>query len=190
MKLFNAISLLLTSLLLYSVMLNVYAGSIHKWVDAQGVTHYSDQLPEFSSEKNNNSVKQIEVLSAYSNSVKQSDISKNYHDDYYSVTNQWARMREERIARKQLQIEKAKSKAAQQPVVPQVVYVNQAEEERSRKYYPVYGFGHRGYGHKIHKKYNNYAGRYNGQTCRLPRSNYSRSYARSSRSSGLTLSIR
>ena len=92
-------------LLLSVVTLNAHAGSVHKWVDAQGVTHYSDQLPKSSANTNYNAVKQIDVLDSYSSSSRNSDA----RDDYYSVTNQWARMREERLERKQLQLEKAKA---------------------------------------------------------------------------------
>jgi len=162
---------------------------VHKWADAHGVTHYSDQLPEGAS----NTVKQIDVSKVYRNSG-----STDYQENYYSVTNQWARMREERLERQQLQLEKAKQKAAQQPVVPQVVYLNQAEEERFRNVYYPANFGHRGHGYKHHKQNNRYAGkkhdgiyssrftsRYSGSSCRLPRNGYS-----GSRSSGLTLTIR
>ncbi len=201
------IPLTLMLLLLSAIALNAHAGSVHKWVDAQGVTHYSDQLPETLAKNNYSAVKQIDVLDTYNSSSS----NLEHRDDYYSVTNQWARMREERLERKQLQLEKAKEiarqKAAQQPVVPKVVYVNQAEDERSRNtYYPVYtyGFGHHSYGQKYHKKYNGYAGRRNRATCKLSNSNFSRGYSRfgssrshSSRShrskslsSGLTLSIR
>lgn len=189
----KCISLILITLLCCAVTLPVYAGgAVHKWVDAQGVTHYSDQLPEDAS----NAVKQIDVSNVYSTG------STNYQDDYYSVTNQWARMREERLERKQLQLEKVKQKAAQLQVVPQVVYLNQAEEERSGNiYYPAY-FGHRGYGYRHHKQKNRYAGkkhdgiysskfsnnfsgRNSGSNCRLPRNGYSRSGR-----SGLILTIR
>ena len=187
------ISPILITLLYCAVTLPVYAGAVHKWVDAQGVTHYSDQLPKGTS----SIVKQIDVSSVYNNSD-----STDYQENYYSVINQWARMREERIERKQLQLEKAKQKAAQKPVVPQVVYFNQAEEERpGNVYYPAY-FRHRGYGYRHHKQNNHYAGkkhggiysnkfsnkyfgRYSGSSCRLPRNGYSRSG-----SSGLTLTIR
>jgi len=75
--------------------------------------HYSDQLPENIS----SSGKQIDVSKTYDNTG-----SADYQEDYYSVTNQWARMREERIERKQFQLEKAKQKAVQKPVIPRVVY--------------------------------------------------------------------
>ncbi|QMU61562.1 MAG: DUF4124 domain-containing protein [Gammaproteobacteria bacterium] len=185
---------ILITLLFCVVTLPVYAGAVHKWVDAQGVTHYSDQLPE----NTLNTVKQIDVSNVYSNSASRDYQSTAYQENYYSVTNQWARMKEERLERKQLQLEKAKQKAAQQPVVPQVVYLNQAEEYRpGNAYYPAY-FGHRGNGYKYHNQNNHYAGRkrggayssrftdrYSRSNCRLPRNGYSRP-ARS----GITLTIR
>lgn len=204
MKLCKAISLVFVLLSLSAITINVYAGSVHKWVDAQGVTHYSDQLPDHLSNTSYSVVKQIDVLDTYSASSQNADPQ----DDYYSVTNQWARMRGERLERKQLQIEKAKQVAAQQPMVPQVVYVNQAEENHSRSaYYPVQKY-RQSYGHGLNKTFNSYAGRRNNSTCRLPNSNYSRGFVRSgasfgssgfrssrshslrSRGSGITLSIR
>jgi len=185
MKLSKVISLFLIALLLSAVTLNVYAASIHKWVDEHGVTHYSDQLPKNISEtlSDNNAVEQIDVLSTYRNTGKNFD----KQDNYYSVTNQWARMREERLARKQLQLEKAKQKAAQKPVVPQVVYINQAENDRPRNsYYPVYGLGHFGYQNRFHKRSRQHLGRQYGPTNRYHKPRFSGRYSRS----GLTLSIR
>lgn len=191
----KCIALSLIMLLLAAVTLPVYAGSVHKWVDDQGVTHYSDQAPDNYSDTNsdNNNAEQVEVIRIdFSDAYRTS----SYQDNYYSVTNQWARMKEERIERKQLQLEKAKQKVAQQPVDPQVVFVNQAEESQRSIYYPAHSsFGHRG-GSYTHK-YNRYAGkkyydRYSGANCELPRSSPGSRYrSRSlSGSSGLTLTIR
>jgi len=145
------------ALLLTFLSAPVFAGSIHKWVDAQGVTHYSDQLPEEKQLSNNQvTVTQVDVSDTYQTSVGP--------EDYYSVTNQWARMREERIARKQLQIEKAKQKATQVPAVPQIVYVNEEPETR-KVYYPAYAsFGHSSF------RQNRFIGsRYRGEKHRSPR---------------------
>lgn len=198
----KCISPILITLLLSVVTSSVYAGAVHKWVDAQGVTHYSDQLPENISHP----VKQIDVTNTYSNTANSNPDSSNYQQDYYSVTNQWARMREERLERKQLQLERAKQKAAQQPVIPQIVYINQAEEDQNRNaYYPAYfpTLGHRSIGLKQRKNYSNhyssrfngrYSGtRYNSASCKLPRNGNSRSSGSgggSSRGASLTLSIR
>lgn len=193
-------------LLLSAMTLNAYAGSIHKWVDAQGVTHYSDQLPKSFANANHDAVKQIDVLDSYSSSNRYSE----NNNDYYSISNQWARMREERVERKQLQLEKAKQKVAQQAVVPQVVYVNHGEDDRSRNlYYPAYRYGFRssGYTRGLNRTFNGFSGRRIGannrlsgrSSGRLSNSNFSRghsrfgssrSYRSRSSSSGLTLRIR
>jgi len=185
-------SLFLVALLLL-VSAPAFAGSVHKWVDAQGVTHYSDQLPEdFENTNKPIAVTQVDVSNDYQSSVDE--------DDYYSVTNQWARMREERIARKQLQIEKAKQKAVQSPAVPQVVYVNEEQATRNA-YYPAYSsFGHRGFRQNrfIGNRYSDrrYGTRYGSANCRVPRLNSRFSSSFGARSghryggSGLTLTIR
>ncbi|MEJ2114583.1 MAG: DUF4124 domain-containing protein [Gammaproteobacteria bacterium] len=185
MNKYACISLYPIVFLLVALLMPVHADSVHKWIDAQGITHYSDQLPV-----NNSSIAKpieatrVDVSSTYHNSSKQ--------NEYYSVTNQWARMREERIARKQLQLEKAKLKAAQRPVVPQVVYVNEIEEDQSRAvYYPtnLTSFRHRGYRHGQqnyrHNAGNKHFGSYSGASCNLPRKGHKRSG-----STGLTLTFR
>ena len=153
-----------------------YAGSVHKWVDENGVTHYSDQAPE-------HDVAQVDQFE-FSNVYSQSSIQ----DDYYSVSNQWARMHAERVARKKLQLEKAKLKQSQSAAIPQVVYLNQEQESRRQVYYPVFASDFARHGNKhfrngfhkgFHKSFNN---KNAGPSCKLPRSNYSRS--------GLSLTIR
>lgn len=77
----------------------VRAAPIHKWVDAQGVTHYSDTVPTH-----------IET------GVTQLDISTGdtartalrvRPDHYYSIANQWQRMNQERLRRQQLELQRA-----------------------------------------------------------------------------------
>ncbi len=197
MYLNKSIPIFIIAFLLAVAIMPVHAEVVHKWVDAQGVTHYSDQLPK----DNANATKQLAISNVYS---KPSRV--DYREDYHSVTNQWARMREERIERKQLQLdqqlEKNKQKAAQQVVSPQVVYINQAEEDRSRSiYYPAYlgrhKYGNNNFHHYTGKKYGNHyssriTNRYRGSSCRLPRnSNSGYAYTkRSSSGSGLSLTFR
>ncbi len=184
---FKYIPLLLVTLFWITLSV-VHAGTIHKWVDENGVTHYSDQAPL----NNPISTNQIDVSNVYSDS--------DYKENYYSITNQWARMREERLERKKLQLEKVKQKAAlkqaQAALVPHVVYLNQEEERSSRVYYPAYrfGYGHHGFRNKHHKHYSKYSGgklrwsnanRSRTQSCKLPRRSNSR-YG----SAGLTLTFR
>ncbi len=159
--------------MLYALMpLTTYAASVHKWVDENGVTHYSDQAPA----QHVAQVDEIEISNVYSQS--------NAQDDYYSVSNQWARMHAERVARKKLQLEKAKLKQSQSEVTPQVVYLNQDQDSRRQVYYPVFGnsfgrIGNKYYRNGFRKSFNkNYAGR----NCKLPRNGHFRA--------GLSLTIR
>lgn len=89
------------------------AGEVHKWVDENGITHYSDKAPKSDIEE----VTLIEIPASYST---QSD----NQNDYYSITNQWMRIREERLAMEKIKLEKAKQKASQQAAAPQIVYLN------------------------------------------------------------------
>ncbi len=175
----KCISLILIALLLSAVLLPVQADTVHKWIDAKGVTHYSDHLPEDTYK----SAKQITLSNTYNNSNR-----ADYREDYYSVTNQWARMREERIERKQRYLDKKKLTAAQQ-VVPQIVYVNQAYEERPRRvYYPAY------IGRQVYKHQNHYSKRYtnnnNVSSCSLSRNYYSGKAYSKRGAVGLNLTIR
>ena len=159
-----------------------HTASVHKWVDDNGVTHYSDQAPN----SGVYAAKHIEVSNIY--------VTSDNQDNYYSVTNQWARMREERLERKKLQLEKAALKQAQTAPVPQVVFLGEQEHQEHR-YYSVNPYGH---GYRQHNRFNKYTGKkharhyvngfgksYRGSSCRLQRRGNSRF-----RNSGLTLSIR
>ncbi len=92
----------------------IYAEQIHKWIDEEGVTHYSDSAPESKTED----VSVIETLDEYT-------VPQNLDEDYYSITNQWLRMNEERLAREKLKLEQEKQRAASQPPPPQVIYVQE-----------------------------------------------------------------
>ena len=166
----------------------MHAGSIHKWVDEKGVTHYSDQAPKSGLYDTN----QINVSNVYTGSL--------HEENYYSITNQWARMREERLERKKIQLEKAKQKAALQQAkaaaVPHVVYMNQEVERTHRAYYPYFGLshGHRGFRNKHYNNYPKYSGkklglsninRSSAQHCKLPRGGRARIG-----NAGLTLTFR
>ena len=151
----------------------VYGGSVHKWVDEKGVTHYSDQAPE----KDTLQVDQLEVTDVYQ--------TNNAEDDYYSASNQWARMHAERIERKKLQLEKAKLKQSKINATPQVVYVEPENATRSGIYYPAFANGFR---NRNFRRFNGNRGRINnfnsGFRFRSSRNNFSRSGL------GLTLTIR
>lgn len=112
------------TLLMVFVLLPAHAAVVHKWVDDKGVTHYSDQLPEAA---------KVEVTRI---DVRERDSKKNrLEDNYYSIKNQWQRVRQERLQRDKLKLEQARQKAAAQASKPQIVYVNEADDKR---YAPVY----------------------------------------------------
>ena len=62
------------------------ASVIHKWIDADGVTHYSDEPPTGSVTE----PVQIDLPSP-------PGIANRAGNDYYSIANQWRRMHRERI---------------------------------------------------------------------------------------------
>ena len=99
---------LMSLLLLISQSYSVSAVSVFQWVDAEGVTHFSEETPS-----NNLPTKQ---LSHY-------ELAENYpqgrapEDDYYSIVNQWKRANEERESRLKL---KQSNKQAPRFVPPQV----------------------------------------------------------------------
>ena len=90
---------------------------VHKWVDANGITHYSDTLPEIAPAK----ITEIEVPDTDGNTDSNAS-------DYYSIANQWQRLHQERLERDRLALEREKQAAARQPSAPEVVYVESSDE--------------------------------------------------------------
>jgi hypothetical protein len=86
------------------------AGVVHKWVDAKGITHYSDTPPEITPAQ----LTQIEVPDVVGTTAKTAS-------DYYSIANQWQRLHRERLERERLALER-------QPPAPEVVYVEKPDE--------------------------------------------------------------
>jgi len=107
-------SILFIAVLCLACTSQVNANDVHKWVDENGVTHYSDEAPE----NIVNEVEQITLPATYSRAV-------GVQDDYYSIANQWMRVHEQRIALEKIKLEKAKQKAALRPVEPPVIVVNE-----------------------------------------------------------------
>ena len=68
---------------------SAFAVSVYRWVDAEGVTHFSDETPA--------ATKPFKQFSQY-------DIEENFpesrdpDEDYFSIVNQWKRTSEEREA--------------------------------------------------------------------------------------------
>lgn len=77
------------------------ASMIHKWVDADGLTHYSDEPPP----GNVTDIEQIEMPASPAHD------RANSADAYYSIANQWRRMHRERIEIERMRAERASGKA-------------------------------------------------------------------------------
>lgn len=91
------------------------ASVIHKWVDAKGVTHYSDVAPESEGASSTLDIPVADPARAAST------------DDYYSIQNQWQRVNQERLAREKRQQEKLASQKKKSRLT-KVVPVKNVEE--------------------------------------------------------------
>ncbi len=110
---------LATALIIHSY---AWGASVHTWVDAHGVTHFSDTPPTDES--------QVEVIH-----MQDFDAASASGNDYYSISNQWQRLREERLSLERLHLEKKKARATTQP---EVVYVDDTATAPGRRiFYPT-----------------------------------------------------
>ena len=143
--------------ILLGLMLPAQAAVVHKWIDADGVTHYSDKAP-------GSSAAQVSVIDIPEPNLVRTDVDTNY----YSIRNQWRRLYQERLDKQKLELEKARHKAASEAATPQVVYINESHEKQYAIGY--LGSFHRRYGrnrlHKKHKYHHGYSrsGYYRGKT--------------------------
>ncbi|MDH3635174.1 MAG: DUF4124 domain-containing protein [Gammaproteobacteria bacterium] len=129
-------------------MFPAHAEVVHKWIDADGVTHYSDTAPV-------SSTTQVLVIGIPARNLVKTDVDTNY----YSIKNQWQRLYKERLEKQKLELEKARQKAALEAATPQVVYIKESHEKQYAIGYP--GSFHRRYGrnrwHKKHKHHYGYS---------------------------------
>lgn len=118
------------------------AAGVHKWVDAQGLTHYSDEPP---------GAVETTLIELPQPTVAKGDDDEKPAGDYYSISNQWQRMNQERLERERLDLERAKIRAARQ--TPAADTADRDEDEV--RYVTVYrGFGlrrHHRRSHRIHR---------------------------------------
>lgn len=144
----NPASIRLIAVLLSScACLPVTAAVVHKWVDANGVTHYSDAPPG--------------IESAGATKIELPDTAGNANagaSGYYSIANQWQRLQRERLARDQLALEQARQKATAQ--TPEVVYVEKPRATSRRMIYlgppyPVKYYSRSRYGSGRHYRHGN-----------------------------------
>jgi hypothetical protein len=114
------------------------AVTVHTWVDADGVRHYADQPP--ADDATGASAIELDVGGASAPA-----------DDYFSVLNQWRRLREERENAEKLALERERVAATQAPPPPPV-YLEVPDRSVGLYGYPGwpvpgYGYGY-GYGGK------------------------------------------
>lgn len=122
---------LLSLALVCAIVTPASATAVHKWVDADGVTHYSDKPPE--------SVDTTLIELSEPAAVKTASEDGGPADDYYSISNQWQRMNQERIERERLNLERERIRAAQQTPAPTATVV---ERKVKVRYVPIFaGFG-------------------------------------------------
>ena len=131
MHLFSRI--IIIALLVAGPLAPVCAAVVHKWIDAAGITHYSDKPPP----EAQTPVIRIDLPSSAEAAST---------DDYHSIANQWARMHRERLERERIELEKARLQAEQQPAKSEVVYVERPATGTSFVgIYPVYRYLRHGY---------------------------------------------
>lgn len=115
------------------------AGVAHKWVDADGITHYSDAAP-------------ASAVAAVTRINLEVSAPGSRQNGFHSIANQWQRMHRERQQRERLKMEKARLEAAQQPAPRQVVYIDRPAATRHVSAYP--GFVQRKHGvHRSQRKF-------------------------------------
>jgi len=111
-------------MLLCSIGLSAPAATVHRWVDEHGVTHFSDAPPA-------GTVSDVTTLELSDDFPDAADTRANY----YSIANQWERMRVEREQKTRVELEKARIRAEQAAAV---AYSEPAAEPQDRRYYPLY----------------------------------------------------
>ena len=122
-------------LLLCSISCRAVATTIHSWVDDDGVTHFSDGPPA-------GKIDDTTVVELDDKFPPVPDTQA----DYYSIANQWKRMREEREAKDQLSLEKARIRSEQSAALVSAE-PPPVEQSGYGGYYPIYGFP----GHNVHR---------------------------------------
>lgn len=98
------------------------AATVHKWVDGNGTTHYSDAAPVAVA----TDLVELQLPAAA--------VSPPLKNDYYSIANQWQRMHRESIEREKLQLQQQQASAQ---TTPRVVYVEKPEARHEVSRYVV-----------------------------------------------------
>jgi len=99
-----------------------FAVTVHTWVDADGVRHFADAPPSDQSAAASSEITIDGGAAAVAEDV-----------DYYSISNQWQRLRQERDAQNAVELERQRIEAAQDESPPPL-----PEEPSQPAYYPNY----------------------------------------------------
>lgn len=123
-------------MLLCSICFSAAAATVHRWVDEHGVTHFSDAPPS-------GDVSDAKTLELSDDFPDATDTRSNY----YSIANQWERMRTERDEKTRVNLEKARIEAEKAAAVS---YSEPASQVREPRYYPAYfpPYGNRARAHR------------------------------------------
>ena len=121
------------------VSAQAYAVTVHTWKDAAGVTHFSDEPGPQG------------VSSAQLELEEITKPAANADEDFYSIANQWKRLKAERDVAKSQRLEKQKLKLQERSHL--AALERQAEDPNLQpQTYPVYGPGFRtGFGNGFHR---------------------------------------
>lgn len=111
-------------MLLCSISISTTAATVHRWVDDQGVTHFSDAPPAEATRE----VKTLELSDDY-------PAAADTRTNYYSIANQWERMRIEREQKTRVDLEKARIQAENAAAA---AYSEPPAEVQEPRYYPTY----------------------------------------------------
>ena len=140
--------ILLTGLTGMLMMACAHAQEYYKWVDADGMTHYSESRPD--------AITDYEAFE-----FPQQYVSTNSDEDYYSIQNQLKRVQEQRLLWRELNVPE---RPQQDVAVQEVIY--QPEEVRYVPAYPYYYKRHHykdRYHHKKHHRHHDHGKKHHGK---------------------------
>ena len=115
-------------LLLFIISTTGFAVTVHTWVDDDGVRHYADAPPS--------------TAKAESAAIELDDrriTDSDAEDDFYSINNQWARVRAERELDAEQKIERERIRAEERAARQQAQRSSEPNRTRSFNSYFPYG---------------------------------------------------
>ena len=105
-----------------SICAGAYAQTVKKWVDEEGVTHYSDQKPA----EGESAVEEIEVPEAAVTEFESEEASER-------IKKQLQQMEQDRLAREQEAEAKEKAKALDEALEREPIVADEKKERKKKK---------------------------------------------------------